>query len=378
MNPRYDIPTLPLGYDFETKPVLRQANAANRQLAELKGIAHTIPNEKILLNTLILQEALDSSAVENIVTSSDELYMAELNLEGHLQNASAKEVLLYREAMNEGFNRTRIHKLLTINDIVAMQRVLEQNNAGFRKTPGTVLKSSAGDVVYTPPQTYEEIILHMQNLEQYINNHSAHDVDPLIKLAIIHHQFESIHPFYDGNGRTGRIISVLYLVINDLLDLPILYLSRYIKRNKTEYYKSIQDIRDSHGDNFEEWERWILFILKGIEQTATQTISLVKQISVLMAKFKSILRPLFGQQYKHKLLNNLFFHPYTKIEFLQRDLLIQRKTAAKYLDKIVDAGLLEKHKLGRSNYYINTALCGLFLLHDSLPFDTPSSAGQDS
>lgn len=363
MNNHYDIPQLPLPYDFETKAVLKQVNKANRRLAELKGIAMTIPNENILISTLVLQEALDSSAVENIVTTSDDLYKADLNIEGQISNATAKEVLLYREAMSVGFNRARKNKILSLNDIIAIQEVLEHNGAGFRKIPGTVLKSSSGKVVYTPPQEYDEIVRLMTNLERYINVSDMHAVDPLIKLAIVHHQFESIHPFYDGNGRTGRILIILYLIINDLLDLPILYLSRYITHNKGDYYQLIQSIRDKNNDNSEEWEQWILFMLKGIEETAIQTIELVKQISLLMAEYKSILLPLFGQQYKHELINNLFFHPYTKIEYMQKDMMVQRKTATKYLDKIVDAGLLQKLKLGRSNYYINTRLMNLFINH---------------
>jgi hypothetical protein len=363
MNGKYTIPQLPLPYDIETKAVLKQVNAANRLLAELKGIALTIPNENILINTLVLQEALDSSAVENIVTTSDDLYKADLNMKGHISNVAAKEVLLYREAMSVGFQQARKNKLLTLNDILAIQQVLEGNTAGFRKEPGTVLKSSSGEVVYTPPQENDEIMFFLHNLETYINDNSLHEVDPLIKMAIIHHQFESIHPFYDGNGRTGRIIIILYLIINDLLDLPILYLSRYITHNKGEYYRLIQRIRDKNTDNFEEWKQWVLFMLKGIEETAAQTIELIKQISHLMQEYKTKLRPVFGRQYKHELLNNLFFHPYTKIEFMQKDMMVQRKTATKYLDMIVDTGLLQKVRLGRSNYYINTKLMDLFIHH---------------
>lgn len=340
MSHSYQIPQLPLSYDFETKAVLKQVSETNRRLAELKGIAQTIPNENILINTLVLQEALDSSAIENIVTTSDDLYKAELDLGGEI-NAAAKEVLRYREAMYVGFNRVRAKKILSLNDIIAIQRELERNNAGFRKVPGTVLKSSGGDVVYTPPQDSTEIEQLMSNLQHYINDSDRHPVDPLIKLPIIHHQFESIHPFYDGNGRTGRILIILYLIINELLDWPILYLSRYNTHNKSEYYRLIQCIRDKNSDNFTEWEQWILFILKGIEVTALQTIELVKQIAQLMAEYKNILRPLFKQQYKHEFLNNLFFHPYTKIEYMQKDVMVQRKTATKYLDKMVVAGLLQ-------------------------------------
>lgn len=363
MNKDYQIPALPLDFDFETKNILRQLSKSNRRLAELKGVALTIPNENILLSSLVLQEALDSSAVENIVTTSDELYRAELDIKGEISNAAAKEVLNYRQAMQVGFEMVRKKKLLTLNVVKQIQKELEHNNAGFRTVSGTKLKTSKGDVVYTPPQTGEEVAKYMSNLEMYINTQELQDIDPLIKMAIIHHQFESIHPFYDGNGRTGRIISILYLVMNDLLDLPILYLSRYITHNKSEYYRLIQEIRDTAPDNFNVWEEWIVFMLKGVEETAIETIRLVKSISALMAKYKSILKPLFEKQYKHELINNLFFHPYTKIEFMERDMAVQRKTAAKYLDTIVqETGLLQKQKLGRSNYYINTELIELFML----------------
>ena len=362
MSIEYNIPKLPLDFDFETKAIMRQVTKSNRRLAELKGVALTIPNENILLSSLVLQEALDSSAVENIVTTSDELYRAELDIKGGLTNAATKEVLNYREAMQVGFDMVRRNRLLTLNDIKQIQKTLEHNNAGFRTVPGTKLKSSKGEVVYIPPQSGEDVARYMSNLEQYINDPEIHDLDPLIKMAIIHHQFESIHPFYDGNGRTGRILAILYLVVNDLLDLPILYLSRYITHNKGEYYRLIQRIRDNDPDNAEDWEKWVLFILKGVEETAIETIRLVKSISALMAKYKNILKPLFGKQYKHELLNNLFFHPYTKIEFMERDMSVQRKTAAKYLDTIVsETGLLKKQKLGRSNYYINTELMELFI-----------------
>lgn len=363
MNKDYQIPALPLDFDFETKNILRQLSKSNRRLAELKGVALTIPNENILLSSLVLQEALDSSAVENIVTTSDELYRAELDIKGEISNAAAKEVLNYRQAMQVGFEMVRKKKLLTLNVVKQIQKELEHNNAGFRTVSGTKLKTSKGNVVYTPPLTGEEVAKYMFNLEKYINTQELQDIDPLIKMAIIHHQFESIHPFYDGNGRTGRIISILYLVMNDLLDLPILYLSRYITHNKSEYYRLIQEIRDTAPDNFNVWEEWIVFMLKGVEETAIETIRLVKSISALMAKYKSILKPLFGKQYKHELINNLFFHPYTKIEFMERDMAVQRKTAAKYLDTIVqETGLLQKQKLGRSNYYINTELIELFML----------------
>ena len=361
MNKQYSIPTLPLPYDLETKEVLKQLTRSHRKLAELKGLALTIPNERILISTLTLQEAKDSSEVENIVTTQDDLYKAELDVKQSIINASTKEVLAYREAIEKGFQQVREKRLLTNNIIKKIQAELEHNRAGFRTTPGTKLESSDGKIVYIPPQDGVQIVEYMQNLEIFINDEAMSELDPLIKMAIIHHQFESIHPFYDGNGRTGRIVNVLYLITTGLLDLPILYLSRYITHNKGEYYRLIQAIRDKDTDNANEWIEWILFILKGIEETATETISLVKGISDLMNHYKYILRPLFDKQYKHELLNNLFFHPYTKIEFMVRDMRVERRTASRYLNMIVNAGLLHKEKIGKVNYYINTGLINLFL-----------------
>lgn len=361
MEHSYHIPHLPLPFDIETKAVMKQLISANRKLAELRGVAQTIPNENILISTLTLQEAKDSSLVENIVTTQDDLYKEESGLQQTVTNASAKEVLDYRAAILRGFDLVRSKKILTCNIICQIQQELEHNRAGFRALPGTMLKRGDGEVVYTPPQTGDEVRQLMDNLEDFINNDTLTDIDPLVKVAIVHHQFESIHPFYDGNGRTGRIINILLLVIYDLLDLPILYLSRYITHNKGSYYQLIQAIRDKSDDNTNEWEQWVLFILKGIEETADNTISLIKQISNLMNQYKKVLRPLFVKQYKHELLNNLFNHPYTKIEFVERDMMVSRQTASKYLDMITQTGLLQKIKMGKENYYINTKLVDLFI-----------------
>ena len=359
---KYSIPSLPLPYDLETKEVLKQLNRANRKLAELKGVAQTIPNERILISSLTLQEAKDSSEVENIVTTQDDLYRAGLDPSHQFINAATKEVLFYREAINEGFRMVRNKDILTLNDIKHVQEILEQNTAGFRTTPGTQLKrENDGAVIYTPPQDGMAIIRYMSNLEQFINDDHLSQLDPLIKMAIIHHQFESIHPFYDGNGRTGRIINILYLVITGLLDLPILYLSRYITHNKVEYYRLIQAIRDKNTDNAAEWEAWILFMLKGVEVTAEDTISLVKNIGRLMAEYKNVIRPDFGSKYNHELLNGLFYHPYTKIDHVVANMQVSRQTASKYLDRIVALGLLKKEKMGKENYYINTRLMNLFI-----------------
>lgn len=213
---RYQIPSLPLVTDVETKAVLKQLARTNRALAELKGIAGTIPNENILISSLTLQEAKDSSSIENIITTQDDLYRADLAIKDFAILPAAKEVQSYREAIFHGFQLVRQHKLLTNNYIISIQNVLKHTKGGFRVTPGTCLKRDYGMIIYEPPQHPEDIVRYMRNLEAFINNPDLSDLDPLVKMAIIHHQFESIHPFSDGNGRTGRIVNILYLVLNGM------------------------------------------------------------------------------------------------------------------------------------------------------------------
>jgi len=349
---------LPLIQDIETKKILKKLASAHRALAELKGIVSSIPNENILINTLGLQEAKDSSAIENIITTHDDIFKAELNLEG-FKSLNAKEVQNYISALKKGFGLITKNKILTNNDIIAIQSELEKNNAGFRKVPGTALKNSTtGEIVYTPPQDYDTILDLMTNLEQYINDERMSEFDTLVKMAIIHYQFESIHPFYDGNGRTGRIINVLYLVMNDLLNLPILYLSRYIIEHKADYYKLLQEVRET--DN---WENWVLYLLDGIEQIAKETIVLIGKISDLIYEYKNLLRNNY-KFYSQDLLNNLFKHPYTKIEFIENDLGVSRITASKYLNQLAKDKVLKKEKLGTGNYYINEKLIKILTLKE--------------
>ncbi len=341
---------LPFNVDLETKKVLKALPSAHAALAELKGIASTIPNQNILINTLGLQEAKDSSAIENIITTHDDLYKSELNLDA-FKSLKAKEVQNYILALKKGFELIKKTGLLTNNSILQIQEVLEDNKAGFRKLPGTALKNSAtGETIYMPPQDYQEIMGLMANLERYINDSSMQDCDPLIKMAIIHFQFESIHPFYDGNGRAGRIINILYLILENLQTLPILYLSNYIIKHKTDYYRLLQKVRDENL-----WEEWLLFMINGVEQTAKETIDLIIKIRELMLDYKHRLRDNY-KFYSQDLLNNLFKHPYTKIEFVVDDLGVSRLTAANYLNKLAADNILRKEKLGTGNYYINEEL----------------------
>ena len=345
----FKLPPLPPNTELETLKIFKQLSKAHRYLAELKGTAKTIPNENILIDTLTLQEAKDSSEIENIVTTHDDLYKENILIESKSQ--SAKEVYNYARGLKLGFQIVRKEKLLLNKHILQIQEQLLENKAGFRTQAGTRLINSQGQVVYTPPQQKEEILDLMANLEKYINNDDFSDLDSLIKMAVIHYQFESIHPFYDGNGRTGRIVNILYLVQQGLLDIPILYLSRYITQNKADYYTILQNVRLKN-----DWESLILYFLKSVEVTAKQTITLITNIKELMQEYKIKIRTELPKIYSQDLINNLFKNPYTKIEFLEKDLKITRQTASNYLNKVSSLGLLEKIKVGKTNYYINSEL----------------------
>lgn len=334
---------------FEQTAILKKLALASRYLAELKGVTGSIPHHGILINTLGLQEAKDSSAIENIITTHDELFKDEV-LPEVFANPAAKEVSRYRQALRVGFEQVERSGLLTANHIIDIQAELERNNAGFRKLPGTTLKDGDGKTVYTPPQDANEIVALMRDLERFMNDSEIFNADPLIKMALIHYQFESIHPFYDGNGRTGRIMNVLYLVKEGLLNSPVLYLSNYIVQNKADYYRLLQTVRTE-----DRWEEWVLYMLEAVAQTALQTISTVETIKAVLQDYKHRIREQY-KFYSQDLINNLFAHPYTKIDFIQRDLQVSRLTASKYLDELTAGGFLEKHKVGRGNYYVNVAL----------------------
>lgn len=296
-----------------------------------------------------MQEAKDSSAIENIVTTHDELFKDDAFPEA-AANPAAKEVLRYRQALRVGFEAVGQSGLLSVNHLVAIQGELERNSAGLRKLPGTALKNGAGHTVYTPPQEHAVIVALMGDLERCINDGQLFDADPLIKMALIHYQFESIHPFYDGNGRTGRIVNVLYLVKEGLLDIPVLYLSRHIVRTKTDYYRLLQAVRDRDA-----WEEWVLYMLTVVEHTAGETIDTIHAIKAALMDAKHRIRSQY-KFYSQDLINTLFNHPYTKIEFIERDLKVSRLTATKYLEALTTGGFLQKQKIGRSNYYVNLSL----------------------
>ena len=334
----------------ETIKILRQVNKAATALAELKGIAKTIPNQIMLINAVVLQEAKDSSEIENIITTQDELYKA-LTINSSKLSAETKEVINYRKAIFYGCDFIKKQGFLRVNDIVSIQQELVDNTAGIRSTPGTVLKNDkTGEIVYTPPQDKAEILDLLTNFINHFNQNDS-DLSPLINLAILHYQFESIHPFYDGNGRTGRILNILYLIVNELIEVPILYLSSYIIDNKQEYYKLLNQTNRT-GD----WEDWILFMLQAIEKTSINTISKISSSRTLLDKTIENVQNNAPKIYKKELVELLFEQPYSKIDFVVNKLRVERKAASRYLRELEEIGIIKSQKVGRETIYVNSEL----------------------
>ena len=340
---------LPPEADIETKKILKQLAKTNRSLAELKGFSDTIPNKNILINAILINEAKDSSEIENIVTTHDEIYRA-MSLDS-FGNSAAKEVVSYRAALWHGYNLILKNKSITTNMIVEIQSIVEGNSAGIRRLPGTVLRNDkTGEVVYAPPSSEVEIRRLLGNLEDYMNEDDM-QIDPLIKLAVIHYQFESIHPFYDGNGRTGRIINMLYLVLRNLIESPILYLSKYIVNNKLEYYNLLQEVRTK-----ENWEDWIIYVLKGVEETSRETLKMARRINHEVQLMTNEIKEKLPKLYSKELIDLLFLEFYTKTRFIQEGLSVTRKTAASYLNTLEKEGILVSEKIGKERIYQNKRL----------------------
>ncbi len=355
---------LPDNEAIETKAVLRLLARARGALGELKGAAGSLPNQGILIDTLFLQEALASSEIEQVVTTQDEAFRAGLFAES--ASPEAKEVDRYRQTMRWGYDEWCKQNLITENMLIGMFRILKQRDDGYRTGSHTVLRNEqTGEDVYIPPQDCQEIVACMRNLEAFINEDLAtasEDTamsDPLVRMALIHHRFETIHPFPDGNGRIGRILNVLYLTHTGLLDIPILYLSRAIHQTRPDYYRLLQSVRNENAKN--AWEEWVIYMLKAVFKTACDTLKLVEDIRELMQETKHRLRREFPKIYSQDLLNNLFRHPYTRIELLQKDIGKSRQTATSYLKQLTKAGFVREVRQGRSNYYINDPLVGLFV-----------------
>lgn len=347
LQPYNDLPLLPPAQDLETKAVLKHAISANRMLANLRGLAAQIPNQGVLINSIVLQEARLSSEIENIVTTNDELYRADADADGKT-DAHTKEVLRYRQALNHGF-REMAQRPLTTNLFIEIVRIIKEVDFGVRRVPGTALKNAMGEVIYTPPVGEAVIRDKLANLEQFM--HANDDLDPLVKMAVMHYQFEAIHPFEDGNGRTGRILNLLYLVEQGLLDIPVLFLSRYIIANKANYYDGLRGVTER-----QEWEPWILFMLQAVESTAQQTFEQVTRIRALMEQVREQVQQQAPGIYSKDLIEVIFRHPYTKIQFLVDANIAKRQTASTYLQTLAGIGVLRPSKQGREMYYINDPL----------------------
>jgi Fic family protein len=349
-----DLPNLPPEGFTESPEILRHLAKAARHLGELNGLCASLPDPQLLINTIVLQESKDSSAIENIVTTQDELYKA-ASEEGTASHA-AKEVLSYRQALYVGLEKMKAQKnLLLTNTMIEVVQTIKQNNAGVRNTPGTALKNAInGEVIYTPPCCEDVLREKLAALEGFINDPESSAFDPLIKMAFIHYQFEAIHPFADGNGRTGRIVNALYLVQQELLSQPVLYLSSYIVKYKTEYYQLLRGVTEK-----ENWHDWVMYILTALIETAQLTTKKIRAMLLLKDDFEKQMKQTLGASFSYELLRLMFTLPYLKIELLEKREIAHRQTASVWLKKLTDANIVKPQKIGRTTYYINYRLIAL-------------------
>jgi Fic family protein len=331
----------------ETPSILKKVISASRALSELKGALTNLPNPTLFVDTINLQEAQASSAIENIITTQDELFKASVS---DLKNESpaTKEVIHYKDALWYGINEMEKRPLLTTNLFISIMQIIKENKSQIRNSPGTQLKNAEkGEVVYTPPEGEAIIRDKLKNLEEFI--HADDELDPLIKMAIIHYQFEAIHPFFDGNGRTGRIILLLYLKMTGLLHYPALYLSDYIIRNKTGYYTNLRAVTEN-----QDWEAWIHYMLDMIEQTAMKGRQQITTIENLMTTMAKEIQEALPKVYSKDLVEALFHLPYTKRSFLEKAGIGNLKTSGNYLALLEEKGFLKSEQIGKEKLYLNT------------------------
>jgi len=349
--PYNNLPDLPPKNNLETTAIFKATIRANKLLAELKGYCQTLPYPKLLLNTIVLQESKESNAIENIVTTQDELYKATLMGEA-IKNQAAKEVLQYREAIYWGIEELQKNNLITTNLLVGLMQRLRGSSEGIRKNSGTKLGNPTNNqIVYTPPEGENIIRDKLSKLEIFINDPTFSDLDPLIKMALIHYQFEAIHPFSDGNGRTGRILNVLYLIQQELLGLPVLYLSHYIIQNKSDYYRLLKSITEENN-----WEEWVLFVVNGVAETSKMTLEKINAILELKSDAEIRVKEVLKSSYSKELVDLLFSHPYIKIKVLEENNIAKRQTAANYLKLLTKNNILKSVQIWKETYYINEKL----------------------
>jgi Fic family protein len=348
-KPFNDLPSLPPKTEIETVEILKKTILASRALSELKGAITNLPNPTLFIDTIYLQEAQASSAIENIITTQDELFKASI-ADKKIESFATKEVIHYKDALWYGFQELNKREVLNTNLFISIMQIIKENQSGIRNTPGTKLTNPAtGEIIYTPPEGEDIIREKLKDLENFI--HSEDDIDPLIKLALIHYQFEAIHPFIDGNGRTGRIIILLYLKLTGLLDLPALYMSEYIITHKQDYYLSLRRVTEK-GD----WKSWILYMLDMVEDTATKGRKQIASIQRLMTTMSEKIQKELPKLYSKDLMEVLFKLPYTKRIFLEQAGLGNLKTAGSYLNELEKSGILKSEIVGKEKLYLNTEL----------------------
>jgi Fic family protein len=348
-KPYNHLPLLPPKAKIETVAVLKKTIVASRALSELKGAITNLPNPTLFIDTINLQEAQASSAIENIITTQDELFKASIS-DKKIENPATKEVIHYKNALWFGVNQLKKKAILNTNLFIAIMQIIKENKTSIRNVPGTQLSNPATKkVVYTPPEGEQVIREKLKNLEEFMNLED--DMDPLIKMAIIHYQFEAIHPFFDGNGRTGRIILLLYLKLTGLMDLPALYLSDYIIKHKSDYYTNLRKVTEK-GD----WETWILYMLDMVEQSAKKGREQIAKIEKLMNTMGAEIQKKLPKVYSKDLLEILFHLPYTKRNFLEEAGLGNLKTVGNYLKELEEAGFLKSEQVGKEKLYLNYKL----------------------
>ena len=351
-RPYNDLPLLPPPLEqIETRAVLKACIAARAALGELKQAAELIPNQAMLINTLPMLEARASSEIENIVTTTDALFR-HINHNDATADPATKEALRYRRALSEGFKALKAHPLTT-RTAEQICILIKGVDMAVRRVPGTKLENhSNGDVIYTPPESEARLRDILANWEKFLHNET--ELDPLIRMAIGHYQFEAIHPFTDGNGRTGRVINSLFLIEQGLLSLPILYLSRYIIQNKADYYRLLLEVTKS-----EAWEDWIVYILKGVEDTAIWTIAKIAAIRDLQHDTSNFVRHSLPKIYSHELISLIFEQPYCRIANLVEAGIAKRQTASVYLKQLADIGVLSEVETGKEKLFIHPKLLKL-------------------
>lgn len=356
-KPHNDLPFLPPKVELESSAVLKKVALAHKALGELKGMTSLIPNQLIFLQVIGLQEAKLSSEIENVVTTHDKLYRALDNKE--LADPATKEVLRYKDALWLGYDWLKKKKRpLNTALFEKIGEALTKSKGCVRTMPGTKLVNSHGQAVYIPPEGKTRLRDMLANLEQFI--YCEDSLDPLVKLGVIHYQFEAIHPFYDGNGRTGRILNILYLIEMNLISLPVLYLSGHIIAYKPDYYRLLQKVTQE-SSNPKVWEEWTFFMLDAVIQTAQKTQEKICLIQSLIEKTEKLIHEKLPKIYSKDLVNLLFSHPYCKITFLEKAGIAKRQTASLYLKKLEEARILICQKKGRDKYFINQAFLDILI-----------------